>query len=302
MLINIDSTIPNLALAKIEKYHKDRGDTIFYDIPLNKADKTYVSCVFSKNRHLAEQWIGKAEIGGSGFDIHKKLPEEIELVKPHINLGFTTRGCIRNCSFCIVPQKEGKIKAVGDLLDLWDGVNKDVTLMDNNILALPEHFELVCQQAKEHKIRLDFHQGLDHRLLTPEIAGILQHTSHKEYKFAFDHPSYFSKVDKAITILQDAGINRCTWYVLVGYNTTFEEDLERCEYLKSRNQNVFIQRYETCYTQTKYSLLARWGNQHHIFHTYTWEEFLTHPKHIKQANAIGIINHKTDTPLFAGVK
>ncbi|MDI6788875.1 MAG: hypothetical protein QME51_10930 [Planctomycetota bacterium] len=54
LLVNIDSKIPNLALAKIEKYHKDRGDEIMYDMPLlkNKADKIYVSCVFTTNRHI----------------------------------------------------------------------------------------------------------------------------------------------------------------------------------------------------------------------------------------------------------
>ena len=82
-------------------------------------------------------------------------------------------------------------------------------------------------------------------------------------------------------MLQDSGINRCMWYVLVGFNTTFEQDLERCEYLKSRNQNVFVQRYETCLNKPEYALLARWGNQHHIFQTYTWLNFVNHPRNAK---------------------
>jgi hypothetical protein len=283
LLINIDSKIPNLALEKIAEYHIGKGDQLFWDMPLIQADKTYVSCVFTKNKWKAEQWKNKAEIGGSGYSLEITLPLEIEEIKPHINLGFTTRGCIRKCPFCIVPAKEGKIRVVGDLLDLWDGESRDVILMDNNILALPEHFEKICKQAQENKIRVDFNQGLDHRLLTPEIVKILKQTPHVEYRFAFDHPSYLPTVDKAITMLQAEGINRCTWYVLVGFNTTFDEDLERVNYLKSRNQNAFVQRYETCYNKTAYSLLARWANQHHIFHTYTWREFLEHPKHRKQA-------------------
>lgn len=278
-LINIDSKIPNLALAKIAKYHEDKGNEVIYDLPIMKVDKTYVSCIFTKNKYKTEQWQGKAEIGGSGYDLITELPPEIENIKPHINLGFTTRGCIRNCKFCIVPKKEGGIRIVGDLLDLWDNKTRDIIVLDNNILALPEHFALVCQQAIENKIRIDFNQGLDHRLLTSETAILLQKTSHKEYKFAFDHPSYLPKVDRAITMLQDVGINRCTWYVLVGFNTTFDEDLWRCNYLKNRGQNAFVQRYETCYEKTQYSLLARWVNQHHIFQTYTWDKFINHPKH-----------------------
>lgn len=284
LLINIDSRIPNLALAKIAKYHQDKGDEVIWDMPIIPCEKTYVSCVFTKNKKKAEQWNGQAKIGGSGYSLEKILPDEIEEIKPRINLGFTTRGCIRKCEFCIVPQKEGHIRVVGDLLDLWDGKNKDVVILDNNILALPEHFALICKQAQNNKIRIDFNQGLDHRLLTPEIAELLHKTPHKEYKFAFDHPSYLPKVKLTIDMLQDVGINRCTWYVLVGFNTTFDEDLWRCDYLKAKNQNVFVQRYETCYAKTQYSLLARWANQHHIFHTYTWEQFVSHPKHVRSYN------------------
>lgn len=288
LLINIDSKIPNLALAKIAEYHRCKGDEVTFDLPLWGADKTYVSCVFTKNRYKAEQWQEKAEIGGSGYDLVTELLPEIEDIKPHINLGFTTRGCIRKCKFCVVPKKEGEIRVVGDLIDLWDGKAKDIVVLDNNLLALPEHFALICQQAREKKLRIDFNQGLDHRLLTKKIAILLQQISHKEYKFAFDHPSYLLTVDKAITTLQDVGINRSTWYVLVGFNTEFSEDLERCNYLKSRNQSVFIQRYETCYKEAKYSLLARWANQHHIFHTYTWDDFLSHPKHRNRAIRAGL--------------
>ena len=124
--------------------------------------------------------------------------------------------------------------------------------MDNNILAVPEHFELICKQSQKNKIKIDFNQGLDHRLLTPKIVKILKETSHTEYRFSFDHPSYLLTVDKAITLLQEEGIKRCEWYILVGFNTTFEEDLERCNYLKERNQGVYIQRYEDCYSKKEY--------------------------------------------------
>ncbi len=273
-LIDIDSTIPNLALHKIERYHLDRGDEVLWNFPLLQCDQTYVSCIYTKNAHLAEQWASQAIIGGSGYDLKMVLPPEIEAVKPKINLGFTTRGCIRKCKFCIVPEKEGPIRAVGDLLDLWDGKSRDIILLDNNILALLEHFKLICQQAIKSRIRLDFNQGLDHRLLTNEIADLLHKIPHVEYKFAFDHPSYLPTIQKALSILKNHGINKTTWYVLVGFDTTFKEDLDRLYYLKTNKQNAFVQRYETCYYQKKYIQLARWANQHHIFAKKTFEEFL----------------------------
>ena len=284
MLINIDEQTPNLALEKIAIHHKD--DDVIWDMPMMASicDKIYVSCIFSWNKHLCQEWEGRAEIGGSGYDVEKTLPPEIESLNPKLNWGFTTRGCIRKCGFCIVPKKEGKIRAVADLYDVWDGKAKDVILLDNNILALPEHFELICSQARQHKVRLDFNQGLDHRLLTPEICKTMKSIRHVEYRLAFDHPSYANNVQKAITLLEDAGIKRCSWYVIVGYDTTFEEDLFRLNFLRDRNQNVYVQRFNKCKTP-KYIPLARWGNQRHIFRGMTWEQFMDRPENKRYKEA-----------------
>ena len=62
----------------------------------------------------------------------------------------------------------------------------------------------------------------------------------------------------------------CYWYVLVGYDTTPEEDLERLNYLRSRKQLAYVQRY--CYKNSTifYITLARWVNQRHMFCGMTW--------------------------------
>lgn len=285
LLIDINSKIPNLALKKVEKYYKDRGDEVVWDMPLDaiNADKVYVSCVFKPvtedEQSKVDYWVNfpKALVGGSGYSLDITLPDDIESIKPRINYGFTTRGCIRKCKFCIVPQKEGKIRVVGDLLDLWDGKSKLVTLLDNNILANPTHFKYICKQARDNKIRLDFNQGLDHRLLTEDIVTELKITSHVEYRFAFDHPSYIKTVDRAIDLLQSHQINRCSWYVLIGFETSFEDDLFRLNHLRNRNQNAYVQRYYTNKDTLPNIALARWANQHHIFQGMTFVEFLNHP-------------------------
>jgi hypothetical protein len=280
LLLDIDSTIPNLALQKVKKYHADRGDEIIWNMPLAKdiADKIYVSCVFTKNKDKCDLWEGLAEIGGSGYSLDVELPPEINAVKPRINYGFTTRGCIRNCKFCIVPKKEGKVHIEGDLLDLWDGQARQVTIMDNNILALPEQFEWVCKQARENHIKLDFNQGLDHRLITPTIAKMMANVSHTEYRLAFDHPSYKQSVEKVIHLLREVGINRCFWYVLVGFDTTPEEDLIRVNFLRDNNQRAYVMRYETRYYEPFYVGLARWANQPRLFASMSWQQFLDYPR------------------------
>jgi len=283
LIIDIDSKMPNLALKKIEKYHQNKGDEVIWNVPLFRecVDKIYVSCIFTKNKHKCKEWKG-SEIGGTGYSLKKTLPKEIEEINPRINLGFTTRGCIRNCSFCVVPEKEGKMQRVGDLLDLWDGKTKDITVLDNNILADPEHFELICKQAKENKIRVDFNQGLDHRLLTQDMVTLMKSISHKQYRFAFDYPSYKPMVERALILLKNGGIKRVSWYILVGFNTTPQEDLDRCNFLRDAKQDVYIQRYKTCEGIKFYTALAKWGNQHGIFKSMTWKQFLLHPSHAKR--------------------
>lgn len=238
LIIDIDSKIPNLALKKIEKFYEEQGEEVVWNMPImaHQADKIYVSCVFKDNRHLCEQWEGRSEIGGSGYDLTINLPPEIDAVKPHINMGFTSRGCIRNCKFCIVPEKEGRIHIDGDLFDIWDGKSKAITLLDNNILALPEHFKLICRQARENKIKVDFNQGLDHRLLTQEVVDILKTIRHDELRFAFDSPRQINTVSRAISLLKKNNIKQAFWYVLTGYETTFNEDLERLNYLNHKGR------------------------------------------------------------------
>ena len=277
LIIDIDSKIQNLALRKIEKYHLDKGDEVVWNLPLYRpvADKIYISCIFTKNKDKCFEYENdpRCLIGGSGYDLNIKLPDEIEQVKPRINLGYTTRGCIRKCEFCVVPKKEGRIKVIGDLLDLWDGKSKDITLLDNNILALPDHFKIICEQARKYKIRLDFNQGLDHRLLNQDIIDELKTISHPKLRFSWDNMEDYNTVDKAISLLQKNHINCCDWYVLVGFNTAFEQDLFRVEYLKSRNQNAYVMRYNGNTTK-ELTQLARWVNNRSWFHAITWEEFL----------------------------
>jgi hypothetical protein len=269
LLINIDSTIPNLALAKIEKYHKDKGNEVIYDLPLYKSlcDKIYVSCVFKENSEKCDEWLNTPNtiIGGSGYSLTRQLPDEIENIKPHINLGFTTRGCIRNCYFCIVPQKEGKIRPVGDIYDLWDGKSKTITVLDNNILALPEHFLNISSQLKKEKLKVDFNQGLDFRLLTDDLCKELFSIKHMmEIRFAFDDLSYKPRVLKTLEMLRRNGMKdwATRWYVYVGIKDTFDTVYERCKILHNEKQLIYMMRDrdKTVQENKQYIALAKWTN------------------------------------------
>lgn len=265
LLINVDSKIPNLALKKIEKYHIDKGDEIIWDFPLARyeCDKIYVSCIFPENRHKCLDWEGCADIGGTGYDIKKRLPPEIESIKPRINWGFTTRGCIRKCHFCFVPEKEGNIHVVGDIYDIWDGESKELMIMDNNILALPEHFMKIATQLKQEKLKVDFNQGLDHRLLTKEIAEELLSLKHISFvRFAFDHISYKDTVVKALKILKECGLKdwKSRWYIYVGEKDTLDTVYQRIELIRRHKQSVYVMKDKVVSKNPAYIALTKWGN------------------------------------------
>jgi hypothetical protein len=272
-----DSVLPNLAIEKVKKYHKDRGDEVFdLDIFIPVSDLVYVSLVFSKSKELGQyylQW-DNALIGGTGWDVKSTLPVEIDAVKPRINYGFTSRGCNNHCSFCVVHDKEGMAHPVGDIYDLWDGKSRLVTLLDNNILQLPDHFNLIASQALKEKIRLDFNQGLDHKLLTPDICKTLKEIKTKRLHFAFDNPAYEKSVLAAISMLRMEGINNAMWYVLVGYNTSKDEDMHRVELLKAHGHDPYVMRHEKCYLDRWYSDFAAWCNQPALFKKMQFAEFV----------------------------
>jgi len=283
-LYNLEHRYTNIALEKIRLYYSNRGVKVIDVTPAESVscDIVYASSLFD--------WTSKKYVypnmitGGTGFDPTTQLPPEIDIQELHINKGFTTRGCFRNCKFCLVRLKEGTLRVVGTLLDLWDKINPQIILYDNNILGLPDHFSLICDQARQYNLILDFNQGLDHRCLNPEIVDEMKSIRHHEYRFAFDHPSYINSVDKAITLLQDKGIMRCNWYVLVGFDTTPEQDLYRLNYLRARNQIAYVQRYHQSNMEKHFlTALARWVNQHHLYRGMTWEQYLKHPdnKHYK---------------------
>lgn len=263
----MDSKIPNYALKKVEKYHSDRGDEVVWNIPLyrHNADKVYVSCIFEKNKSKCYDYEDdpKCLIGGSGYSLSINLPEEIEQIKPRINLGFATRGCIRKCYFCIVPQKEGRIRAEADIYDLWDGKSKEIILLDNNILALPEHFFLISKQLKKENLKVDFNQGLDFRLLTDEIWQELKTLKHlQEIRFAFDDIAYKNKVVEKLELMKRNGLRdwKTRWYVYIGIKDTFESVYERLMILKEYKQGAYVMRDEKIYNIPYYIALAQYAN------------------------------------------
>ena len=273
LLVDIDSKIPNLALMKLSAWHKAQGDDVGFCI--ENPEKVYISCVFTKNagqaRGVARLYPdAEIDIGGSGIDLTKCLPDEIERFKPDYDLypseysqGYTTRGCNRRCPFCIVFQKEGHISIRQLPQEFHDDRFKTCMLMDNNLLQAPRYWVRdVLSWFHDSGINMLDH-GFDARLLNEEYAGMLKDIKHpKGMRFAWDNLKDEPAVIRAITLLKDAGFKQTrdiSFYVLAGYNTTFEEDLYRCNRLKEMGVNAFVMPYHK--RDKRINHLANWANR-----------------------------------------
>jgi len=256
-LVDLDVTskrnpFPNLALMKLSAYHKARGDEVFLNFPLCQPDITYASCVFTWNAKCKERFSSSTFFGGSGIDPKAELPVEVEHTMPdytlypkiNFSLGFTSRGCIRKCPWCIVPEKEGYIKPWASIYEFWDRRTTKIILMDNNILASPNWKESLNDLIKE-KLEVDFNQGLDIRLLDDEKVSLLTKVETKTLRFAFDDLAYERAIRKGLALLLKAGISprKLSFYMLVGFNQD-ETAGERAEILKSYNVDIYPMVYK----------------------------------------------------------
>ncbi len=183
-LIDEDNTkFPNLALMKISAYHKSKGDTVEWATIFNHYDILYKSKIF--NYTIGDRTYYNANkiiVGGTGYNISDKLPDEIEYMTPDYSLypyidnktayGFLTRGCPNKCKWCIVPQKEGTIQPYMDVDDIAINGRTKLILMDNNILA-SEYGIKQIKKIIDKGYKVDFNQALDARLINERIAHLL---------------------------------------------------------------------------------------------------------------------------------
>lgn len=269
---------PNLALMKLSSYHKAKGDRVFLNFPLCQPDVSYASCVFSWNAKHTNGLSSDVIIGGSGIDLKMELPPEIEHIMPdyslypkvNFSLGFTSRGCIRKCSWCIVPKKEGAIKPWASIYEFWDSRHNKIILLDNNLLASPNWKETLIELGKEN-VEVDFNQGLDIRLIDDEKVSYLKGVRTKVLRFAFDDIAYEKALRRGIELLINNGISprMLSFYVLVGFNGD-ETAIERVEILKSYNVDIYPMIYkgengkEPKLAPTTFSLNSCHGSWHNL--------------------------------------
>ena len=279
-LIDVDShNFPNLCLMKLSAYHKAQGHQVCFWNPLFYFDVVYKSRVFTdtySKDNITVRNAGQVIKGGTGYGPGPDLPDEIEHSYPDYSLypqysetayGFLSRGCPRGCGFCIVGGKEGrKSRKVADLSEFWRG-QREIKLMDANLLACPDHEKLLLQLAKSRAL-VDFSQGLDIRLITRDNVALLNQVRTKAVHFAWDNPDedltrYFRQFLEW-TSIKNPRLRRV--YLLTNYGSTHEQDLYRVETLRQMGFDPYVMIYERPTAPPITRHLQRWVNNKRLFY------------------------------------
>jgi len=238
-----DAPKHNLALMKISTCHRNRGDEVKLNMPLWPADYRYGSYIFENSTRFTVDSIGGIAVGPK-----MKLPEEIEKLKPDYSLfnldhslGYTFRDCYRKCPFC-------KVRLLRqDLLhhSIWDFHEKrfDTIELLNNNTFFDTLWEYTFKEIYEAKLKIIEH-GMDLRLLDDHKVWWIKRLMWKNNpKFAWDQMKDKKKIIKGLRLLQKYKIEGMI-YVLMGFDTTMEENIYRCEVINSLGSKPFPMLYK----------------------------------------------------------
>lgn len=299
-LIDVDGhNFPNIPLMKLSAWHKQQGDSVEWYIPtqhgfpLPPMDKVYMSKVFSFTPHYP-YYVNADEVikGGSGYCIRLKngrevyckendsqLPYEVEHIYPDYSIypeltkdtayGFMSRGCPRGCHFCHVEAKEGKWSyKVADLSEFWHG-QKNIVLLDPNPIACRE-WKNIIQQLIDSHAWVDFSQGVDIRLMTEEKAEYIKRMKIKQIHFAWDRYGDKDKILPRFKMFKELtgwDKRKLPVYVLVNYDTTLEQDLERIYTLRDMGYWPYVMVYKKATLPKGHIInkLQRWVNMRAVF-------------------------------------
>lgn len=285
-LIAVDghNGFPNLALMRLSAWHKHQGDTVEWWNGFTHYDRVYMSKVFTFTPDF-DTVIDADEIitGGTGYKDFGSLPPEVESCSPDYTLyphwkpavGFLTRGCIRACPWCIVPRKEGYIYPVATWEKIKRPDSREMVLLDNNVLASDYGLEQIDRMGRE-QVWVDFNQGLDARLITPEIARMLAKLHWIKFvRLACDTSAMLPVIEQAAAYLMEAGVakSRLFAYALV---QDVEEAHQRVLALREMGVEPFAQPYRDFdggEPTAEQKAFARWVNMKSAFKSCEWSEF-----------------------------
>lgn len=301
LLVNVDSRW-NMAIRKMYNYFRQDHDVKMIDLGLtayphnryekidgSEYDEVYVSNIFEMNKdRVTVTGCDRVYIGGIGSnEPANKLPLEIEQTEPYYfpdedtSYGFITRGCIRNCWFCKVPKYEGKLIVYNRVESIVK--HKKVSFLDNNILAYDGCNE-VFQWLIDRRVRCEFNQGLDFRLVNEENLNLLSQLNYMgDYIFAFDDPKYEPLLNKKIVLMKKYISEpwRLKFYIYQADGMDISQLIKRVEWCREHECKPYVMRDANTWGSANekfYIDYASYCNQPKYFKKVSFEEYL-HIRH-----------------------
>lgn len=175
---------------------------------------------------------------------------------------YASRGCIRKCSFCGVPKLEGdqrdteSIAALVKGVDALYGPKKDLTLMDNNVVASARFKEIIAEirdlgfvpgaKLKRGRTpvqrRVDFNQGVDARILCKDKMFLreLSTICLKPLRIAFDHIGLRKPYEQAVRFAHEFGLTELSNYMLYNFHDSPADLFERMRLNVALNEELDI--------------------------------------------------------------
>ena len=309
-LTHIDGKLPNLALMKLSHWHRAQGDEVTLARTPSPSmfepqyDLVYGSSIFQwssgKVVKALREAFPDAVIGGTGTDTVETVEQTLGLeeyehydysIYPEYqwSIGFTQRGCRLNCGFCVVPKKEGKPRSINSIWDIWrEGTDRAVVLLDNDFFGQDLWRERIGEM-QDGGFKVNFSQGINIRMVTPEAAEALATVRYYDGKFAarrlytaWDNLGQEKVFFNGLDMLKDAGIpgNHVVVYMLIGYKPgeTMDEILYRHRRLKDEGCWPYPMVYNNTYANADLKRFQRWVLRRHDQFV-PWEEYkpeLTH--------------------------
>ena len=248
--------------------------------------------------HLYDDWIAEKIAEGA-------KPAQFKYYTDY-SIGFLTRGCFRKCPNC-VNEKYSRAFPASPLAEFYDPTRKKICLLDDNFFACKNWRELI-QPIKDSGKRFRFKQGLDERLLTPDIVREIDGWKYeKEFIFAFDNiadkPLIVEKLKMLYRTIPDFR-REMKFYVFCGYDRAgkydadfwkqdIEDTFERALILARLGVLPYIMRYERIYKSEFarfYAVIASWCCQPAFFKKLSFRTFaicrgMTKEGHKKHGNA-----------------
>ncbi len=263
---------PNIALAKIARFHKENGDAVEWYSALSEEpyDWVYMSKVFNFSPDYPYVINNTRRIikGGTGYIISEsewpgyvptfwdriqywaQLPKEIDCMQPDYSIypripsdyayGFLTRGCPNKCSWCVVPRKEGAIRPYMDVDEIAIEGRTKLVLMDNNFLAAGDYAHQQLDKIISRKYRVDFNQALDARLVTDDFARQLAQVKwldKNRIRFGCDTPHQIAECERAMEMISSYGF-KGEFFLYTMLNDNFRECYHRITYWWHRLQDA----------------------------------------------------------------